>query len=52
MLGKVAFGSGTEIPCVFGTSGSMRIAAFELRSQECHDLTFAYGRFPLNTPAF
>src|SRR5215218_8500839 len=23
-----------------------------LTSQECHDLTFAYGRFPLSTPAF
>jgi hypothetical protein len=30
----VRSGSGTEIPCVFGTSGLMRIAAFELRSQE------------------
>lgn len=28
-------GSGTEICCVFGTSGSKRIAAFELRSHRC-----------------
>ena len=28
------------IPCAFGTSGSMRIAAFELRSQACQELTF------------
>jgi hypothetical protein len=34
-LEKVRSGSGTEIPCAFGTSGSMRIAAFELRSQAC-----------------
>src|SRR3954452_15316584 len=33
---KVRSGSGTEILCVSGTSGSMRIAAFELRSQACH----------------
>jgi hypothetical protein len=33
-------GSGVEIPCAFGTSGSMRIAAFELRSQSCHYETF------------
>ena len=31
----VRTGSGTEIPCAFGTSGLMRIAAFELRSQAC-----------------
>jgi hypothetical protein len=33
-------GSGTEIPCASGTSGSMRIAAFELRFQECQDQSF------------
>ncbi|QRM34196.1 helix-turn-helix domain-containing protein [Microvirga sp. VF16] len=38
---NVASGSGTEIPCAFGTSGSMRIVAFELRSQACHVWTFA-----------
>jgi hypothetical protein len=27
---KFRFGSGTAIPCAFGTSGPMRIAAFEL----------------------
>jgi hypothetical protein len=34
------FGSGTENPCVFGTSGSMWIVAFELRPQECQIRTF------------
>ncbi len=29
---KVRIGSGTEIPCVPGTSGSMRLAVFETRS--------------------
>jgi hypothetical protein len=37
---KVSTGSGTEIPCAFRTSGSMRIAAFELRSQVCQEETF------------
>jgi hypothetical protein len=37
---KVRNGSGTETPCVFGTSGSMRFAAFELRSQACQEETF------------
>ena len=32
---RVCMGSGTEIPCTLGTSGSMRIAAFQLRSQAC-----------------
>jgi len=34
--GMVRCGSGTEIPCIFGTSGSMRIADFDLRSQVCY----------------
>ena len=42
-------GSGTEIPCVSRMSGSMRIAAFELRSQACQERPFAFiricGRF-------
>jgi hypothetical protein len=29
------------MPCAFGRSGSMRIAAFELRSQACHNQTIA-----------
>jgi hypothetical protein len=33
-------GSGTEILCTLGTSGLMRIAAFELRSQACQLRTF------------
>jgi hypothetical protein len=37
---NVRSGSGTEIPCDLGTSGSMRIAAFELTSQACQQLTF------------
>jgi hypothetical protein len=37
----VRLGSGTEIPRVFGRSGYVRIAAFELRSQACQFLTFA-----------
>ncbi len=36
----VGFGSGSEIPCTFGTSASVRIAAFERRSQACQFLTF------------
>ena len=39
----VRFGSGSEIPCAFGTSGSMSIAAFELKSQSCQLLTFPSG---------
>jgi hypothetical protein len=42
--GYVFTGSGTEIPYVFGTSGSMRIAAFELRSQACQLETFRTWR--------
>jgi hypothetical protein len=37
---KVRSGSEAEISCTFGTSGSVRIAAFEFRSQECHTATF------------
>ena len=37
---KARIGSGTEIPCVPGTSGSMRLAVFEIRSQVCQFLTF------------
>jgi hypothetical protein len=39
---NIRFGSGTEITCAFGTSASMRIAAFELRSQECEIETFEH----------
>ena len=42
---KVRKGPGTEIPCVFGTSGSMRIAAFKLRSQTFHMETLCGGLF-------
>jgi hypothetical protein len=34
---NVVFGSGTEIPCAFGTSGSMRIAALETDSRPRYD---------------
>jgi hypothetical protein len=34
------FGSGTETSCVFQTSGSMSIAAFEIGSQWCQEATF------------
>ncbi len=32
------------MPLAFGTSGLMRIAAFELRSHACHKLPFAIMR--------
>ena len=46
MARNVRLGSGTEIPCSFGTSGSIRIAALGLASQVCHGLTFlVFARF-------
>lgn len=38
---KVWNGSGTEFPCTFETSGSMRMAALGPAPQECHHQTFA-----------
>ena len=37
---KGRFGSRTEIPGSFGTSGYLRIAALGLTSQVCHEGTF------------
>jgi hypothetical protein len=45
---RVRSGSGAEILCVFGTSGSMRIAALELRSQACQNLTIAIAQQDFN----
>jgi hypothetical protein len=36
------FLSSPDILCVFGTSGSIRLAGFELRSQVCQILTFHF----------
>jgi hypothetical protein len=36
---NVAFGSDSDVPRLFGMSGYVRIAAFELRSRVCQELT-------------
>jgi hypothetical protein len=38
---EVGIGSGAEIDCPLGTSGSMRIAAFKLWTQVCQKPPFA-----------